>query len=103
MSLELLAKQQPSVVTALYRYKHEIFKEGALSIKEKELIAVAISMLLKCDVCLEVHAAEAIKHGATPDEMREAMNVAMYLGGPTAAVWSPTIDKVLMGELCVRE
>jgi hypothetical protein len=37
MSLELLAKQQPSVVTALYKYKHEIFKEGALTVKEKEL------------------------------------------------------------------
>jgi len=35
MSLELLAKQQPSAVTALYKYKHEIFKEGALTVKDK--------------------------------------------------------------------
>ncbi|MDD1747592.1 MAG: carboxymuconolactone decarboxylase family protein [Methanomassiliicoccales archaeon] len=95
MSLELLAKQQPSVVTALYKYKHEIFKEGALTVKEKELIAVAISMLLKCDMCLEVHAEEAKKQGATVDELREAMMVAMYLAGPTAMIWSEAIDKVL--------
>lgn len=95
MSLELLAKQQPSVVTALYKFKHEIFKEGALSVKEKELIAVALSMILKCDICLEVHAEEARKNGATSEELREAMMVAMYLTGPTAMVWSPVIDKVL--------
>lgn len=95
MSLELLAKQQPSVVTALYKYKNEVFKEGALTVKEKELIAVGISMLLKCDICLEVHAEEARKQGANVDELREAMMVAMYLAGPTAVVWSPIIDKVL--------
>ena len=98
MSLELLAKQQPSAVTALYKYKHEIFKEGALPVKEKELIAVAVSMLLKCEICLEVHAEEARKLGATTDELREAMLVAMYLAGPSAMVWSPTIDKVLKNE-----
>jgi AhpD family alkylhydroperoxidase len=98
MSLELLAKQQPSVVTALYKYKHEIFKEGALTVKEKELMAVAISMLLKCDMCLEVHAEEARKQGATVDELRESMMVAMYLAGPTSMVFSETIDKVLKGD-----
>ncbi len=95
MSLDLLAKQEPSVVNALYKYKHQVFKEGALTIKEKELIAVALSMLLKCEVCLEVHAAEARKQGATVGELREAMTVALYLAGPTAMVWSPTIDKIL--------
>jgi AhpD family alkylhydroperoxidase len=95
MSLELLAKQQPSAVTALYKYKHEVFKEGALTVKQKELIAVAISMLLKCDSCLEVHAEEARKQGATVDELRETMIVTMYLAGPSVMVWSPAIDKVL--------
>jgi AhpD family alkylhydroperoxidase len=95
MSLDLLAKQQPSVVTALYKYKHEVFKQGALTIKEKELIAVSLSMLLKCDVCLEVHAAEAKKQGATVEELREAMMVAMYLAGPSAMIWSPIIDRIL--------
>ncbi|HUL39703.1 MAG TPA: carboxymuconolactone decarboxylase family protein [Methanomassiliicoccales archaeon] len=98
MSLDVLAKQQPSVVNALYRYKHEVFKEGSLTVKEKELIAVAISMVLKCDVCLEVHAGEAKKLGATTEDLREAMTVAMYLSGPTAMIWSPIIDKILMGE-----
>ena len=92
MSLDELAKQEPSTINALYRYKHEIFKEAALSIREKELIAVALSCVLKCDACLEVHAKEALKKGATKEQLREAMMVALYLTGPSAYVWSPLID-----------
>ena len=95
MSLELLAKQQPSVVNALYRYKHEVFRDGSLSAKEKELIAVGISCVLKCEICLDVHAKEAIKLGATKAELREAMTVALYLSGPTAMVWSPIVDDLI--------
>jgi AhpD family alkylhydroperoxidase len=98
MSLELLAKQQPSVVNALYKYKHEVFKDGALSLREKEVIAVAISAFLKCDICLEVHAKDALEAGASKEQLREAMTVAMYLTGPSAMIWSPAIDKVMKGE-----
>jgi AhpD family alkylhydroperoxidase len=97
MSLDLLAKQEPSVMKALYRYKNEIFKKGALSVKEKELIAVSVCMLLKCDICLEVHAEEARRQGATSEELREAMMVAMYLAGPSSMIWSQVIDQVLRG------
>jgi len=95
MSLELIAKQQPLVINALYKYKHEVFKEGALSVKEKEIIAVALSCLLKCDTCVDIHAKDALKAGATKDELREAIIVAMYLAGPTVANWSPVVDEII--------
>ncbi|MGD1060650.1 MAG: carboxymuconolactone decarboxylase family protein [Methanomassiliicoccales archaeon] len=95
MSLELIAKQQPQVINALYKYKHEVFKEGALTVREKELIATAVSCLLKCDTCVETHARDAIKAGATKEELREAMVVAMYLSGPSAVVFSPIIDEII--------
>jgi AhpD family alkylhydroperoxidase len=103
MSLEQLAKQQPSVVNALYKYKHEVFKDGALTIREKEIIAVAVSTLLKCDACLEVHAQDAMKQGASNEQLREAMVVAMYLAGPSVMIWSPILDKVMQGSLEVKE
>lgn len=95
MSLELLAKQEPSVIQALYRLKSEVFKDGALSTKHKELIATAVSCLLKCDICLEVHAQKAKDAGATKEELREAMMVAMYLSGPSAVIWTPKIDDII--------
>ncbi|MDD1743336.1 MAG: carboxymuconolactone decarboxylase family protein [Methanomassiliicoccales archaeon] len=95
MSLEELAKHEPPTVNALYRYKHEIFKDAALSIREKELIAVSLSCVLKCETCLEVHARDALKNGATKEQLREAMMVALYMSGPTSIVWSPVIDDLM--------
>jgi AhpD family alkylhydroperoxidase len=97
MSLALIAKQQPTAVNALYRLKHEVFKDGALSEKTKALMAVSISCVLKCDTCVEVHASRAKELGASADELREAMLVAMYLTGPSSVVWSPIVDDVLGG------
>ena len=97
MSLALIAKQQPAAINALFRLRSEVFKDGALTAKEKELMAVCVSCLLKCDLCLETHANLAKEKGATVDELREAMLVAMYLAGPSSVIWSPKIDEVLEG------
>ena len=95
MSLELISKQQPEVIAALYRLKGAVFKEGALSVKEKELIAVAVTALLKCDECLAVHASKAVEAGATKDELRESLLVAMYLAGPSTVIWTDKIDEII--------
>ncbi len=92
MSLLLLGKKDPSVMKALHRYKKEIFKEGELTVREKELIAAAISATLKCEKCLEFHADAALEAGATKKEIMEAFEVAMYLVGPSAVIWSEMID-----------
>ncbi len=99
MSLSLIAKQQPQAITKLYKLKHEVFQDGALTSKEKEIIAVSLSCVLKCETCLETHVKSAKDLGATRDELREAMLVAMYLAGPTALVWSPKIDEALADDL----
>jgi AhpD family alkylhydroperoxidase len=95
MSLEGIQKQQPAAITALYRLRHEVFKDGALSFKEKELIAVALMSVMRCEECLEIHAQKAKEAGATNDELREALLVAMYLGGPTQVIWSEKIDEII--------
>ena len=98
MSLALMAKQRPPVARALYKLKNEVFKSGALSVKEKELIAVAISCIIKCEICLKFHADRAKEAGATSEELREAMDVALYLTGPSSLIWSPVIDEIVLGE-----
>lgn len=95
MSLSMLAKQQPAAINALYKLKNEIFREGALTSKEKALMAVSISCLMRCDTCLETWAGRAKEMGATVDEMRESILVAMYLAGPASVVWSDKVDAIL--------
>ena len=60
-------------------------KPGALEVKTKELIALAISVATRCDACVAFHAEAAVKHGASRQEVLETMAMAIYMGaGPSA-------------------
>lgn len=63
-------------------------KTGHLDAKTRELIALAISVTTRCDGCITVHTAEAIKQGATKDELAEVLGVAVALNAGAAMVYS---------------
>ena len=68
---------------------------GHLDAKTRELIALAVSVTTRCDGCITVHTAEALKHGATRDEIAEALGVAVALNAGAAMVYSArTLDTV---------
>jgi AhpD family alkylhydroperoxidase len=54
----------------------------ALDSKTKELIALAISVAVRCDPCIAFHAQAAVKQGASRDEVMEAMGMAIYIWVP---------------------
>ncbi len=54
----------------------EIMKEGALSSKEKSIIALACAVAVKCEHCIKAHKKSALEAGATTDEILEAAAVA---------------------------
>lgn len=59
-------------------------KEGTLSAKHKELIAVAISVAVRCEPCVYLHVKKSLSLGATREEILEAVSVsAMMQGGPS--------------------
>ena len=51
-------------------------------------------MCIEMQKCFTYHAEEAKKHGATEREMLEAIEVAMYMTGPSAMIWTEEIDKI---------
>jgi AhpD family alkylhydroperoxidase len=56
----------------------------ALDGKTKELIALAISVALRCDDCIGFHARAAVEKGASQEEVLEALGMAIYMGaGPS--------------------
>jgi len=58
---------------------------GALDAKTKELLAVAISVAVRCDPCIAYHVDGARKQGATREEIAETLGLAIYMGaGPSA-------------------
>ena len=56
----------------------------ALDTKTKELVALGISVAIRCDDCIAFHVKAALDHGATRDEVLETLGTAIYLGaGPS--------------------
>ena len=61
---------------------------GALDEKTKELIAMAIGVANRCDGCLGFHAKALVRLGATPEEFREMLSVAVYMGGGPSLMYA---------------
>ena len=57
------------------------YEAGALDVKTKELLGLATSTVLRCDDCILYHIIRCVEEGATDDEMMEAMNIALIVGG----------------------
>ena len=76
----------PEVEEAFQRFSSGVFREGALSTKTKQLIAVAVAHVTQCPYCIRGHTKAARRDGATPEEIMEAIWVAaeMRAGGAYA-------------------
>jgi AhpD family alkylhydroperoxidase len=57
------------------------YKDGALPGQTKELLGLAVSTALRCNDCIDYHLEQCAKAGSTKDEIIEALNVAMVVGG----------------------
>jgi AhpD family alkylhydroperoxidase len=62
---------------------------GALDVKTKELIALALAVSQHCDGCIASHARGAAKAGATKEEVAEALGVTFLMNGGPATVYAP--------------
>jgi ribonuclease HI len=64
-----------------FNLDHKVYQDGKLPAKTKELLGLASSMVLRCDDCITYHIIEAYKAGWTKEEIYEAMNIALIVGG----------------------
>jgi AhpD family alkylhydroperoxidase len=63
--------------------------DGTVPRRMKELVALAISVVKRCDGCIASHARAAARAGATPSEVAEVLGVALLMDGGTASVYAP--------------
>lgn len=63
-------------LSAFHEFSHQVFADGALGAKFKQLIAVAVAHTTQCPYCIRGHTAGALKAGASPEEIMEAIWVA---------------------------
>jgi AhpD family alkylhydroperoxidase len=88
-SRELAKKRRelaPEAEAAFQAFSQKVFAEGALPAKTKQIIAVAVAHVTQCPYCIKGHTKAALRHGATEQELMEAIWVAaeMRAGGAFA-------------------
>jgi AhpD family alkylhydroperoxidase len=76
----------PNQQAAFDAFGKAVFADGALSAKAKQIIAVAVAHVTQCPYCINGHTKAALRAGATPEELMEAVWVAveMRAGGAYA-------------------
>lgn len=67
---------QPNLGEKFFSYYGEVFKAGALSEREKSLIALAVAHALQCPYCIDAYTGDSLKKGSSEEQMMEAVHVA---------------------------
>ncbi len=83
-----LRKTQPDTMHAFGQLAKAAMAEGAISTKQKELIALAIGITQRCSGCIGFHVKALIKLGCTRAELEEMLNVCVYMGGGPALMYA---------------
>lgn len=71
-------------------------KSGAIPSKYKELIALGISISIQCNECIVYHLNDALKAGATDEEVIETINVSVMMGGGPALIYATHAYEALL-------
>ncbi len=88
-----MLKINPGINQKFVDFYHEVFKEGSLSVKTKELIALAVSLGAGCQPCYETHAKKAKDLGNSDEEIREAIAVAEVVASGKTRMMVNTADE----------
>ena len=86
-----IGKINPDIVRGYRELSDAGAKTGKLDAKTRELIALAVAVTRQCDGCITVHTDAAVKHGATREEIAEALGVAIAVNAGAALVYSARV------------
>jgi AhpD family alkylhydroperoxidase len=85
--MKRVSKELAGPVSAFAQLRRESLADGALSRKHKELIALGVAIAARCDACIAYHVHDAMRAGATRQEVVETIGVAMMMDGGPATMY----------------
>lgn len=97
--LELIKDTDPEMLETISNLDKQILKDGAVSEKNKRLIAMCMSAQAQCSKCVDVHAKAAMYLGASKQEIMESLFVAMLVGGAPCLSAARRTIAFLRGEI----
>jgi AhpD family alkylhydroperoxidase len=83
-----LGRELSGPMTGFARLHRKAVEDGALNSKVKELMALAVSVAVRCDGCIAYHVHDAVKAGANRQELLETIGVAVLMGGGPASIYA---------------
>lgn len=81
-----VTQYQEKMGKKFFAYYNEVFKDGALSAREKALIALAVAHTIQCPYCIDAYSTDSLEKGITEEEMMEAVHVAVAIRGGASLV-----------------
>ena len=95
-----ITKWSETLGTKFFDYYGEVFKEGALTAREKSLIALAVAHAVQCPYCIDAYTSSCVVKGAEEEEMMEAVHVAAAIKSGATLVYGVQMmnqnDKISM-------
>jgi AhpD family alkylhydroperoxidase len=86
--LAQLGREIPGPMTGFARLHRKAMDDGALRAAEKEMMALAISIVVGCDGCIAYHVHDAVEAGATRQELLETVGVGILMGGGPGSIYA---------------
>ena len=81
-----VGKDAPELWEKFNAWYEAVFKDGALSEREKALIALAVAHAVQCPYCIDAYSTASLEKGSTPEQMTEAVHVAAAIRGGASLV-----------------
>jgi len=81
-----IGKNRPELAQKFFDWYGAVFAEGALSVREKSLIALAVAHAVQCPYCIDAYSKDALEKGSDLDQMTEAVHVAAAIRGGASLV-----------------
>lgn len=76
-----LGKYRPELYDVFMNYYQEVMATGALTVREKALIALAVAHAVQCPYCIDAYTRVSLESGSNMEEMTEAIHVAAAIRG----------------------
>jgi len=78
---EIVMKYGGINIKRFYGLDSQVYREGALPSKTKELLGLVASLVLRCDDCIKYHIIRCYEEGLTSEELEEALTIGLVVGG----------------------
>ena len=79
-----IADFEPELAEKFFGWYGKVFEEGALTAREKAIIALAVSHAIQCPYCIDAYTKDTLKMGVSEAQMMEAVHVAGAISGGTS-------------------